>query len=74
MHVFCVTFCVVSSSFLFVMEKDGKAFFNAEKSEFDQRMFCKAPVCWLKYTTVGDESVDMTVVDFALMMMSMTSP
>ena len=33
------------------MEKDGKTCLDAEKKDFDQQRVCKAPVCWLNYTT-----------------------
>ena len=27
--------------------------FHAETNDFDQQTACRAPVCWLKYTTVA---------------------
>ena len=43
--------CLFSFFFPFVMNKEGKACFNAETNDFDQRMTCGAPVCWSKYTS-----------------------
>ena len=30
---------------------DGKLHFKAETNDFDQQTACRAPLCWLKYTT-----------------------
>ena len=34
-------------------EKYEKTSFHAETNDFDQRTACRAPFCWLKYTTTG---------------------
>ena len=36
---------------MFVMEKEGKTCFIAEKDDFNRQTACKAPGRWLKYTT-----------------------
>ena len=50
----------------FVMEKDGKTCFNAETNDFDQRMACEAPICWLKYTTYGPHLLSALLNPFPL--------
>ena len=38
---------------LFCSVSDGKSCFNVKKIDFNQQTACGAPVCWLKYTTLG---------------------
>ena len=48
--------CIKTLSFLFfllLMEKDKKTYFFAEPNDFDQQTACRAPVSWLKYTTLN---------------------
>ena len=43
-------FVIICGFFTFMTEKDEKPV-SASKIDFNQQMACRAPVCWLKYTT-----------------------
>ena len=54
-------FCALLSFFVvifpLVMEKYEKTCINTKTNDFDQRMACRAPICWSKYTTPAQRYV-----------------